>query len=61
MRAKVKNINEVELTNLTSSINMDLIYDIYFGDLFESDDRFKKKSPKRSEDNEKMTYEQLLR
>jgi hypothetical protein len=41
MRAKVKNIEEVDLTNLTSRINMDLIYDIYFGDLFESDKRFK--------------------
>lgn len=61
MRAKVKNINDVELTNLTSSMNMDLIYDIYFGDLFESDDRFKKKSLKRSHNDEKMTYEQLVR
>ena len=61
MRAKVKNINEVELTNLTSCINMDLIYDIYFGDLFESDKRFKKKSSKRSENDEKMTYEECLR
>ncbi len=58
MRAKVKNINEVELTNLTSSMNIDLIYDIYLGDLFESDDRFKEKSSKCDKDGEKMTYKE---
>ena len=58
MRAKVKNINEIELTNLTSSMNVDLIYDIYFGDLFQSDDRFKEKSFKYHKDGEKLTYEE---
>lgn len=37
---------------------MDLIYDIYFGDLFESDDRFKKTTSKRKDNGKKMTHEE---
>ena len=42
LRVKAKNIADVDLTNLTSNFNMDIIFDIYLGDLFYSDERFQK-------------------
>jgi hypothetical protein len=41
LRVKFKNFLELSLTNLTSLINVTLIFNFYYGDLFDFDPEFK--------------------
>ena len=42
LRVKFKNFLELSLTNLTSLINVTLIFNFYYGDFFDFDSEFEK-------------------